>query len=76
MSKHYGGGNNAALGGIKPKTGKSYAPLCRKAGFNMANDATCGSKTRTQHPHLGKHYKYEAASFWGDTENILGYSPE
>lgn len=72
----YKGGNNANLGAIIPKTGKSYAPLCRSAGFNMAQASTVQSKTRTGHPHLNKHYKYEAASFWGDTENILGYSPE
>jgi len=69
-------GNNASHGAIKPKTGKSYAPLCRKAGFNMAADSTVGSRTKSSHPHMSKHYRYEAASFWGDSENVKGYNPE
>jgi hypothetical protein len=76
MRHKYGGKNNAGLGGIIPKSGKHYAPLCRSAGFNMANENTCGSKTRSGHPHSSKHYRYEASSFFGDNENILGYSPE
>jgi len=70
------GKNNAGLGAIIPKSGKSYAPLCRRAGFNMAADNTVGSKTRSGHPHSSKHYRYEASSFWGDNENVHGYNPE
>ncbi len=70
------GGNNAGPGAIIPKAGKHYAPLCRSAGFNMAQDNTVGSRTRTGHPHSSKHYRYEAASFWGDNENVHGYHPE
>jgi hypothetical protein len=76
MSKYKSGNNNAALGAIMPKSGKHYAPLCRSAGFNMANESTCGSKTKSAYPHSSKHYHYEAASFFGDNENVRGYNPE
>ena len=74
MSYHKGK-NNADVGGIKPKSGMHYTPLCRKAGMAQCMDVV-GSRTRSRYKGSGKHNHYEGASGYGDNENILGYNPE
>ena len=50
--------NTEAMGAAAAKTGRMATPLDRHKGFSSTMDAM-GSKTRTQYPHMDKHYQYE-----------------
>lgn len=76
----YGGGmprgkpHNNSGGATQAKTGDQYTPLCRNSGYTKTMGA-CANGTRTQYPHMPKHYQYEGAMV-DDSANVLGWSPE
>lgn len=55
--------NNMALPGIEPKGGDWLKAIDRGSAYS-ATVAAMGSKTRSQHPHVDKHYQYEDTE-WG-----------
>lgn len=50
--------NTQAMGAAAAKTGRQETPLNRHKGFSMTMDAM-GSKTKTQFPHMDRHFQYE-----------------
>ena len=56
--------NNEGLGPIQPHTGENAMAIDRHAGY-VATVEAMGSKTRSQYPHVDKHYCYEDTSFDG-----------
>ncbi len=51
--------NTNAMGAAAAKTGRQATPLDRHKGYDSTMDAM-ESKTRSQHPHMKKHYQYES----------------
>lgn len=56
--------NNSGIGPIQPKTGDNAKAICRDAGYD-ATVGAMGNKTKSQFPHVDKHYQYEDTSFDG-----------
>lgn len=65
-------GNNSGAGATQVKTGDNAKAISRGAGYDATVDAM-GSKTKSQYPHMDKHYHYEATSFDGSMHAERGH---
>lgn len=67
--------NTHGYGGAQPKTGDNATALDRHRGYSKTM-AAAGSKTRTRHPHMSKHYQYEDVGSNESCCNELGQHKE
>ena len=61
--------NNVGIGPIQPKTGDSALAIDRIAGYEKTL-SNLHDETKTGHPHVDRHYRYEALGDLGGSLHL------